>query len=105
MRLVPLAFVSVAFVLAAAPVASSAVVHSCPGLDGAETKAAGFVGDVSVRNTSCRRASVLLQTAAYYDAGGMHIRGWQCATIGSYSDGGIFRCTRGNAAIRFSAGG
>jgi hypothetical protein len=104
MRLVPLALASVAFVLAAAPVASSAVVHSCPGLDRAET-AAGCVGNVSVRNISCRHASVLLQTAAYYDAGGMHVRGWRCATIGSYSDGGIFRCARGGAAIRFSAGG
>jgi hypothetical protein len=70
-----------------------------------ETKAVGYVGDVSVRNTSCRRASALLQTTAYFTSHGVRMRGWRCSSIGTYEDGGIFRCTRGRMAIRFSAGG
>ena len=84
---------------------ASAAVRPCPGLDGTETKAVGYLGDVSVRNTTCRRASVLLQTAAYYSGRSVRLRGWRCTTVGTYADGGVFRCTRTGMAIRFSAGG
>jgi len=81
-------------------------VKSCPGLEGKETKAIGSIGDVSVRNMTCDRARVALQTTAYLDRRGkMRVYGYACSQIGTYGDGGIFRCTKGKTAVRFSAGG
>ena len=61
-----------------------------------------WYGDLSVRNIRCWRGHRLLRSADY--DGDMRIAGWRCSLIGT-SDGGIFRCTRGDRAIRFSAGG
>jgi hypothetical protein len=59
---------------------------------------------LSVRNLGCRRGHRLLRDAGYASMN-VQIRGWRCRLIGYYADGGIYRCTRRDRAIRFSAGG
>ena len=61
-------------------------------------------GDVSVRNVTCRTAIRLLDRGRLVD-GRVRVRGYRCRLIGTYGDGGIYRCTAGGRAIRFSAGG
>lgn len=63
-----------------------------------------WYGDLSVRNMTCRRAHRLLRTARLVD-GNVRVRRFSCRLIGTYGDGGIYRCTRGGKAMRFSAGG
>ena len=64
-----------------------------------------WYGDLSVRNITCRSARTLLRSARFTRRGKARVRGFSCSQIGTYGDGGIFRCTRGGKAMRFSAGG
>jgi hypothetical protein len=85
------------------PATSSDTVASCPG--NRELGNTGvYYGDLSVRNLSCRQGRRLLRTATLR-SGGVRIRGYKCRLIGTYGDGGIYRCTRKHYALRFSAGG
>lgn len=64
-----------------------------------------WYGDLSVRNMSCRRGRRLLSQASLTSRGGVRVPRYRCRLIGHYGDGGIFRCTRMQYALRFSAGG
>ena len=63
-----------------------------------------WYGDMSVRNLSCYRGQRALR-GAWFSQGGVRVRGWSCYQLGTYGDGGIFRCVRGSSAMRFAAGG
>jgi hypothetical protein len=63
-----------------------------------------YYGDLSVRNMACASGRRALRRARLRN-GGVAVPGWSCRMIGTYSDGGIFRCTRGGKAMRFKAGG
>ena len=63
-----------------------------------------YYGDLSVRNISCRGAYRRLRSARL-GSSGVVVPGWSCRQIGTYGDGGIYRCTRSRYAMRFSAGG
>lgn len=79
------------------------IVHSCPG-----NRKLGdtgvYYGGLSVRNMSCRRGRELLRDATLRN-GGVRVPGYKCRQIGTYGDGGIYRCTHKRYALRFSAGG
>ena len=81
------------------------VVRDCPQAEGRKFGNTGaYYGDLSVRNISCRTGMRVLRTGRFVN-GKARLRGYRCSMIGTYSDGGIFRCTAGNRALRFSAGG
>ena len=89
----------------AAPRANAAdTVVSCPGNRRLGTTFV-YYGDLSVRNMSCRRGRRLLRAARLTRSGGVRIERYRCRLIGTYGDGGIFRCVRGRYALRFKAGG
>ncbi len=64
-----------------------------------------WYGDLSVRNMTCRRGKIIIKRNGYLKHGKAKVAGWRCRLIGYYGDGGIYRCTRGDTAMRFSAGG
>lgn len=64
-----------------------------------------YYGDLSVRNMTCGLGRNLLRRATLSDSGTPRIPGYRCRLIGTYPDGGIYRCTRKSRALRFEAGG
>ncbi len=88
---------------AALATTSADTVRSCSGNYPLGSTALWY-GDLSVRNVTCRKGKRLLRSADYR-GGNVRIRNWRCSLIGYYGDGGIYRCTNGGKAIRFSAGG
>lgn len=85
------------------PGTAADAVRTCPG--NRELGDTGvYYGNLSVRNISCRQGRRLLQDASLRN-GGIRIRRYRCRLIGTYGDGGIYRCTRKHHALRFSAGG
>lgn len=107
MPTITVALVGICATLALAPSGAAAadVVKDCPQAEGrAFGKTGAYYGDLSVRNISCRTGMKSLQTARFTDRN-VRVRGYACTQIGTYQDGGIFRCTAGRRALRFSAGG
>lgn len=81
------------------------VVRDCPQGEGRMFGNTGaYYGDLSVRNITCATGLRLMRTGRFVN-GKARIRGYRCSTIGTYGDGGIFRCTAGRRALRFKAGG
>lgn len=74
----------------------------CPGQVAMENLI-GF--DVRVRNAACSTAKQAVRKARFrVDPDRMTIKGWRCRSVGSYYDGGYYRCNRHRTTIQFGAG-
>lgn len=62
------------------------------------------VYDMTVRNMACGTAKRAVKRGDF-SANGFKTRGWRCRQIGTYQEGGLYRCTAGRRAFRWTSGG
>jgi hypothetical protein len=66
---------------------------------------AGVIGfDIRVRNGSCVTAKRTVRKARFRPNGGVSVKGWRCRQVGSYYEGGYYRCNRHRTTIQFGFG-